>query len=76
MRTYRLILSVLLAALPTLPALSSNLIRPIRTGTGQPRTRDSATAASAAQRTQTQPVGAGVTRTYQPAKPGEGAPKG
>ena len=55
MRTYRLILSALLAALPVLPALSSNLARPIRTGAGQPRTRDTTTAsASAAQRTQSQ----------------------
>jgi hypothetical protein len=75
MRSQKLLLSALLALLPALPALSatSGLTRPIRTGEGQPRTRDVTTGASAAQRTAGKP---GVTRAYQAPKPGEGAPKG
>ena len=76
MRNERLILSLLLAALPALPALSSTRTQPIRTGTGPSRVRDTATAASAAQRTRAKAEAAGITRAYQPAKPGEGAPKG
>jgi hypothetical protein len=68
--------SALLAVLAALPAAAADLTQPIRPGAGAPRTRDAAKAATAAQRTLPAAKAGNVVRAYQPAKPGEGAPKG
>lgn len=55
---------------------STHRIQVIRTGKGEPRVREAAAARTAAPRTPNQAQETGRTRPYQPAKPGEGEPKG
>jgi len=47
----------------------------LRAGKGEPRVRDAASARRATDRPQAAAEGRGRSRPYQPAKPGEGAPK-
>ena len=53
----------------------THIIQEIRSGKGQPRVREASAARTATLRTPSPAEGAGCTRTYQAAKPGEGAPK-
>lgn len=55
---------------------STHRIQVFRAGKGDARVRDAATARTASPRTPNQTQEKGRTRPYQPAKPGEGAPKG
>jgi hypothetical protein len=79
------ILSALLVllGLPALPAgleatgrSPVKITRIIRSGTGEPRVRDSSAARTASPRSVDQLEATGRTRPYQVPMPGEGAPKG
>jgi len=55
---------------------STHRIQVYRAGKGEPRVRSAAAARTAAPRVAEQAKGDGRTQPYQPAKPGEGEPKG
>ena len=55
---------------------STHRIQVYRAGKGEPRVREAAAARSAAPRAAEQAKGGGRSQPYQPAKPGEGEPKG
>jgi len=74
---------IVLSALPVLAAPSdapradpAPIVRPYRSGPGQPRLRDAVAARTVQQPAQVQAGGTRRSRPYQPAKPGEGDPKG
>ncbi|GEM_PF-5469405 len=72
MRRTPILLALLVASLG-LPASEApkDTTRPVRTEKGEPRVRDAAKGRAASERV----PAPGRTRPYQPAKPGEGAPK-
>ena len=82
-RTLHLMPMLLLtAALPALAAQpepptsgASHTTQVFRSGKGEPRVRTAAASRTATQRPPSPAEGTGRTRPYQPAKPGEGAPK-
>ena len=55
---------------------STHRIQVYRAGKGEPRVREAAAARTAAPRVAEPAKGDGRTQPYQPAKPGEGEPKG
>jgi hypothetical protein len=55
---------------------SAHRIQVYRAGKGEPRVRQAAAARTAAPRTPEQVQDGGRSQPYQPAKPGEGEPKG
>ena len=55
---------------------STHSIQVYRAGKGEPRVRSAAAARTAAHRVAEPAKGDGRTQPYQPAKPGEGEPKG
>ncbi|GLH71812.1 hypothetical protein GETHLI_03140 [Geothrix limicola] len=66
-----------LAVQPEPPrSVATHRIQVIRPGKGEPRTREAVAARTASPQTPTTDGGMRRTRPYQPAKPGEGAPKG
>lgn len=54
---------------------STHRTQVFRSGKGEPRVRDAATARTASARSAAPAEGTGRSRPYQAAKPGEGAPK-
>ena len=62
---------------PELPSPApAHRIQVLRAGKGEPRVRDAATARKAPPRASNKAEGTARSRPYQPAKPGEGEPKG
>jgi hypothetical protein len=60
---------------PPIPG-GTHRIQVFQVGKGEPRVRAAMTARTASPRTLNSAQGTGHTRPYQPAKPGEGEPKG
>jgi hypothetical protein len=74
---------LLMASIPALSAQpvaptsgSTHRIQVYRAGKGEPRVREAAAARTASPRVAEQAMGGGRSQPYQPAKPGEGEPKG
>ena len=69
-------LSAFSAATASPDPAPGHLVQVIRPGKGDARVQDTAPANPGYKRTAGHAAGSGRTRPYQPAKPGEGAPKG